>query len=316
MGCPPATRTLPSSKHGGRIRSHALATARGLTRGAQSVSVRGTLRRTSVSTRTLTCSLYGSSPGSAHRPESFDTLSADPQSVVNLSVTAASSSETPSGPAPESSRAGVNTRVTSGSSRYNISLISERMEFPEVRVMKMTVSATLVGIVTGILLVGLATPDATAAPRRQLANQGADLVIQTITIRSQGTEEFHSVRVSVRVRNQGGAPAGRSMTALIYSADVSAAPVVLRQATPGLAGGAFHDLQFEIEGIAGDFAGMLIAVADAPIGDDEYGQVREGTPNPALRVILPPIDGNNVYGAIFTTAGRSLPLRFENPQAK
>ncbi|MGI5820382.1 MAG: hypothetical protein ACOX9R_20020 [Armatimonadota bacterium] len=164
-----------------------------------------------------------------------------------------------------------------------------------------------------LLLLVSAMPDAPAAPPDDTARMGSDLVIQEIVIRSEGTEEFHSVRIGVRVRNQGGANAAPTTTALIFTRDVAEAPLVLTRPTRALAGGAFQEVEFVIEGIGGHFAGMLVAVADAPVAGHHIGQVREGATIQMTRVITPPVDINNTFGVIFTTQGRTLPLRFQNP---
>lgn len=179
--------------------------------------------------------------------------------------------------------------------------------------MRITVATTLVGVIACLLLVGVATPEAAAQNIQVMSKKGPDLVIQEIIIREEGTAEFHNARVSVRVRNIGGADAGATVTALVYSNNAAAGAMVLTQATPAVAKGAVHEVEFTIEGIAGNLSGMLLAVADAPTAADPVGQVAEGN----LLVMMTPtskrIDLNNTFGAIFTTAGRTLPLRFQNP---
>ncbi|MEA3399778.1 MAG: CARDB domain-containing protein [Armatimonadota bacterium] len=146
--------------------------------------------------------------------------------------------------------------------------------------------------------------------------RGPDLVVQEIIIREEGTEEFHNVRVSVRVRNVGGANAGRSMTALIYSDNATAGATVFTEPTPGIRAGGHHEVEFLIEGIAGRFSGMLLAVADAPVGASPTGQVTEGAPSLTMAVLTTRTDSNNTFGVICSTEGRTPPIRYQNPAYK
>ncbi len=179
--------------------------------------------------------------------------------------------------------------------------------------MKVPLLRAFPGVVTCAALVALVASSSVAAPVDHMVRQGADLVVQEIIVRSEGTAEFHEVRIGVRVRNRGGTNAGPTMTALVYSSDVGGGAMVLAQSTPAIAGGAHHDVEFLIEGIGGSFAGMLLAVADAPVAGHNYGQVREGSVILTSRVLAPAFDINNTFGVIFTTAGRRLPIRFQNP---
>ncbi len=146
-----------------------------------------------------------------------------------------------------------------------------------------------------------------------MSKKGPDLVIQEIIIREEGTAEFHNARVDVRIRNTGGANAGASMTALVYSNNATGGAMVFTEETPAIANGAHHDVEFLIEGIAGNLRGMLLAVADAPTAAEPVGQVAEGNLLVMMTATSKRIDLNNTFGVIFTTAGRTLPLRFQNP---
>jgi len=179
--------------------------------------------------------------------------------------------------------------------------------------MKMRAVAVMVCMMACVALLGLATPEATAQGPQLMSKAGPDLVIQQIVIREEGTAEFHSARVDVRVRNIGGATAGASVTALVYSNDATGGAIVLTQETPAIDRGTYRDVEFVLEGIAGHLSGMLLAVADAPVAGSTTGQVTEG-----LRLVLMApgtqrTDLNNTFGVIFSTQGRALPLRFQNP---
>ena len=184
----------------------------------------------------------------------------------------------------------------------------------EVHVTMKSVTALLVSVMVCLCVSGFAEP----APRGgggmvAMSKIGPDLVIQEIIIREEGHAEFHDARVSVRVRNIGGGAAGESMTALVYSDDVTHAPILLSATTPGMPAGAHHEVDFLLEGIAGNLSGMLLAVADAPIATARVGQVAEGHRLILMTATAERIDLNNTFGVIFTTAGRTLPLRFKNP---
>ncbi len=156
-----------------------------------------------------------------------------------------------------------------------------------------------------------------AAPRRggmePMSTMGPDLVVQEIIIREEGSAEFHSARVDVRVRNIGGANAGETVTVLVYSNNATSGAIVLTEDTPAIAKGAYHDVEFVIEGIAGKLSGMLLAVADAPIGPAPTGQVTEGKLMVLTAAGTKRTDLNNTFGVIFSTSGRTLPMRFQNP---
>lgn len=138
--------------------------------------------------------------------------------------------------------------------------------------MKMSVGMALVTVFACLLLVGSAASEATAQNIQLMSKKGPDLVIQEIIIREEGTAEFHTARVSVKVRNIGGAVAGETITALVYSHDMTTGAGVQTQATPSIAVGAVEELDFVFEGIAGSFSGVLLAVADAPIASAPVGQ--------------------------------------------
>jgi len=180
-------------------------------------------------------------------------------------------------------------------------------------VVRISVTATLVCLVACAVFLGLSASES-VAQRFELATKvGPDLVVQEIIIREEGTEEFHSARVQVKVRNRGGADAGRSVTALIYSNNVAGGATVLTETTPAIPRGAIHDAEFVIEGIAGNLSGMLLGVADAPVAASPTGQVTEGARLMMMSATQKRTDLNNTFGVIFSTQGRALPLRFQNP---
>lgn len=179
--------------------------------------------------------------------------------------------------------------------------------------MRMSVVPLLGCVMVTLVLVGSATSEVAAQGPQLMSKKGPDLVIQEMIIREEGTAEFHSARIDVKVRNAGGAKAGESVTALVYSHDATSGAMVLTRPTPEIATGGIHEVEFVIEGIAGNLSGMLIAVADAPIASDPVGQVSEGSLLVLMTATAKRIDSNNTFGVIFTTAGRSLPLRFQNP---
>ncbi|MGC9319359.1 MAG: CARDB domain-containing protein [Armatimonadota bacterium] len=182
--------------------------------------------------------------------------------------------------------------------------------------MRMSVAAVGLCAVVCLAFLSLAPPDASAAPPTLAVKRGPDLVVQEIIIREEGTEEFHDVRVSVRVRNVGGANAGRSMTALIYSDNAPVGATVTTEPTPGIRAGGQHEVEFVIEGIAGRFSGMLLAVADAPVEASPTGQVTEGAPSLTMAVVTPRTDSNNTFGVICSTQGKTPPIRYQNPAYK
>lgn len=181
--------------------------------------------------------------------------------------------------------------------------------------MKTSVGCIALCVLTSLACLCLSAPDAAAKPATRASLAGADLVVQEIIIREEGAGEFHDVRINVRVRNRGGARADSTITALIFSPDITGETQVLTSRTPALDGGAYHDADFTIEGIAGSFSGVLLAVADAPITAAPHGQVTEGRQVVSIRTARPaiPIDINNTFGVVFTTAGHTLPLRLRNP---
>ncbi|MBD3293781.1 MAG: hypothetical protein GF393_12730 [Armatimonadia bacterium] len=179
--------------------------------------------------------------------------------------------------------------------------------------MRVTVTKVLATVIACLLLVGFAASESAAQGLQFMSKKGPDLVIQEIIIREEAGGEFHDVRIDVRVRNIGGAQAGESVTALVYSYNANDSASIFAEATPPIAVGAHRDVEFVITGIAGNFAGLIIAAADAPVAAATTGQVTEGS-----RMLLAPmntkrIDLNNTFGVIFSTQGREMPLRFQNP---
>ena len=177
-----------------------------------------------------------------------------------------------------------------------------------------SVTPLLLSVMVCLCVSDFAEPAPRGGAGMELASKiGPDLVIQEIIVREEGHAEFHDARISVRVRNIGGGASGECVTALLYSDDVAHAPILLSATTPGMPAGAHHEVDFLLEGIAGNLSGMLLAVADAPIATARVGQVDEGHRLILMTATAKRIDLNNTFGVIFTTAGRTLPLRFKNP---
>ncbi len=188
--------------------------------------------------------------------------------------------------------------------------------------MKRKVLAVSLPLLVALGCVWLAT-DTFSQPVLLGGPPGADLVVEKVTLQSDGGGRRVAVELVVTVKNIGNVAAARCTVALCTTGDVTATPyagvpfTVHHAEVPTVEPNASTDILFkELLGMLPDKRGMCIVAVDAPVAGKAVGQVDEW---PGLRSLKAWLgnskagEHNNVFGFAFELNSVQESFSWTNP---